>query len=107
LRQFYNELTARDTEVVVLGPDSTDAFREYWARHDLPFVGLPDPSHTVLKLYGQQVNLFKLGRMPATVLVDKGGVVRLAHYGRSMGDVSSTEEVLAALDGLHDEPAQS
>ncbi len=102
MRQFYPELVARDTQVVALGPDPREQFRAYWARHDLPFVGLPDPGHSVLKLYGQEVNLFKLGRMPATVLVDRRGSVRLAHYGRSMGDVSSTQEVLTALDGLDD-----
>ena len=102
MRQFYPELVARNTEVLALGPDSREQFRAYWAAHDLPFPGLPDPTHSVLKLYGQEVNLFKLGRMPATVLVDKRGVVRLAHYGRSMGDVSSTHEVLTALDSLDD-----
>jgi hypothetical protein len=34
------------------------------------------------------------------VLVDKAGTVRLAHYGRSMGDVASTQDVLAVLDDL-------
>ena len=100
MRQHFGELTDRDSEVVVLGPDKPESFRVYWQQHDLPFVGLPDPKHTVLKLYGQEVNLFKLGRMPASVLVDKAGTVRLAHYGRSMGDVASTHDVLAVLDGL-------
>ena len=99
MRQHYQELRERETEVVVLGPGTPGSFREYWRRHDLPFIGLPDPKHSVLKLYGQEANLFKLGRMPASVLVDKAGTVRLAHYGRSMGDVASTHDVLAVLDG--------
>ena len=98
MRQHHEELVARGIEVLVLGPDKLERFRGYWEKHDLPSLGLPDPKHEVLKLYGQEVNLFKLGRMPATVLVDKSGVVRLAHYGRSMGDVTSTHDVLAALD---------
>ena len=84
--------------MLVLGPDKPERFRDYWEKHELPFIGLPDPKHRVLKLYGQEVNLFKLGRMPATVLVDKSGIARLAHYGRSMGDVTSTHDVLGALD---------
>jgi peroxiredoxin Q/BCP len=100
LRQHYGELADRETEVLVLGPDKPERFRGYWQQHDLPFIGLPDPKHTVLKLYGQEVHLAKLGRMPATVLVDKAGFVRLAHYGRSMGDVTSTHDVLSLLDDL-------
>ncbi len=99
MRRHRKELVARGVEVLVLGPDKPERFRGYWEAHDLPFIGLPDPKHNVLKLYGQEVKLFKLGRMPATVLVDKSGIVRLAHYGRSMGDVTSTHDVLAALDG--------
>jgi peroxiredoxin Q/BCP len=34
-------------------------------RDYLPFIGLPDPGHRVLKLYGQEMKLFKLGRLPA------------------------------------------
>ena len=42
--------------------------------------GLPDPKHSVLKRYGQEIKLFKLGRMPAQVIVDKQGQARYAHY---------------------------
>ena len=48
-------------------------FSDYWQKNELPFIGLPDPSHTVLKRYGQEVNLFKFGRMPAQVAIDKTG----------------------------------
>ncbi|MEI2622953.1 MAG: hypothetical protein V9G23_02875 [Giesbergeria sp.] len=61
----------------------------------LPFIGLPDPKASVLKLYGQEVNLFKLGRMPAQVLIDKAGIARYVHYGHSMSDIPENEELLA------------
>ena len=73
--------------------------------HDLPFVGLPDPGHTVLKLYGQQIKLFKFGRMPAQVLIDKAGIARFVHYGHDMSDIPSNEEILGLIDGLNAEPA--
>jgi peroxiredoxin len=73
LRLDFAEFTTRETTVVVVGPDDARAFDRYWAENDLPFVGLPDPGHTVLRLYGQEVKLFKLGRMPAQVLVDGRG----------------------------------
>ncbi len=102
LRRDYAEFVAREIEVVVVGPEDARAFSAYFAKEGLPFVGLPDPSASVLKLYGQEVNLFRLGRMPAQVLVDKAGVVRLAHYGHSMSDIPPNEEILAFVDQMED-----
>jgi peroxiredoxin len=101
LRQDYEQFVKRDTEIVVLGPENAKAFADYWAREALPFVGLPDPNHTVLKLYGQEVNLFKLGRMPAQVIVNKQGRVRFVHYGHAMSDIPENEELLALLDQMN------
>jgi peroxiredoxin Q/BCP len=56
----------------------------------------------VLKLYGQEIKLFKFGRMPAQVVVDKEGIARFVHYGKSMSDIPSNDEILESL-GLVDE----
>jgi peroxiredoxin Q/BCP len=104
LRQDYAQFAARDIEVVVVGPEDAAAFADYWRKESLPFLGLPDPKHSVLRLYGQEVNLFKLGRMPAQVLVDKVGVARFVHYGHSMSDIPKNEEILALADVM-DTPA--
>ncbi len=101
LRHDYQEFVERDAAVVVVGPDSAEPFADYWREEDLPFTGLPDPQHTVLKLYGQEVNLFKLGRMPAQVIIDKQGIARFVHYGHSMSDIPPNEEVLAILDRIN------
>jgi peroxiredoxin Q/BCP len=101
LRQDYPSFVERHAQVVVVGPESAEAFKDYWHQHDLPFVGLPDPAHSVLKLYGQEVNLFKLGRMPAQVLVDRQGIARYVHYGHSMSDIPANRELLAMLDELN------
>jgi peroxiredoxin Q/BCP len=98
LRQDYQEYVNRDTEVIVIGPENPSEFKSYWGNHQLPFIGLPDPKHTVLKKYGQEINLFKLGRMPAQVLIDKQGMARYVHYGKSMMDIPSNEEILQILD---------
>jgi peroxiredoxin Q/BCP len=100
LRHEYAKFVKRGAEVVVVGPEGAAGFRAYWQREKLPFVGLPDPEHTVLKLYGQQVNLFKLGRMPAQVIVDSGGMVRWVHYGHGMSDIPPNQELLTLLDEL-------
>jgi peroxiredoxin len=103
LRQDYQKFMERDAAVVVVGPEGSQAFEGYWQREDLPFVGLPDSKHAVLKLYGQEVNLFKMGRMPAQVVIDKGGKARYVHYGHSMSDIPPNDEILALLDGLNAE----
>lgn len=105
LRQGYEEFAERDAEIVVVGPDGAKAFGRLWKKDRIPFVGLPDPRHSVLKRFGQEVNLFKLGRMPAQVIVDKAGIVRFAHYGHSMADIPSNEELLSLLDQVNQNSA--
>ena len=106
LRQDYQQFVARDVEVVVVGPENAQAFATYWQKESLPFIGLPDPKASVLKLYGQEVNLFKLGRMPAQVLIDMAGVARFVHYGHSMSDIPENAELLGLADTLNAEGAQ-
>jgi peroxiredoxin len=103
LRQDSAKFSERDTAVIAIGPEDSEAFADYFREHDLPFVGLPDPKHSVLKLYGQQIKLFKFGRMPAQVLVDKAGIARFVHYGDSMIDIPETQEILDQIDSLSDE----
>jgi peroxiredoxin Q/BCP len=100
LRQDHQEFIKRETQVVVVGPEDAKAFSAYWVKNELPFIGLPDPKASVLKLYGQEVNLFKLGRMPAQVIVDKAGMARYVHYGHDMTDIPSNDELLELLDSL-------
>jgi peroxiredoxin len=100
LRQDHLEFEKRQTKVVIVGPEDAQAFEAYWRENDLPFVGLPDPKASVLRLYGQEVNLFKLGRMPAQVIVDKTGVARFVHYGHAMSDIPENSELLGLLDEL-------
>jgi peroxiredoxin Q/BCP len=67
----------------------------------MPFPGLPDPKHTVANLYGQEWNLFKLGRVPALMLVDKKGNIRYQHYSDSMTDIPENSLILAMLDKIN------
>jgi peroxiredoxin len=106
LRQDYAEFVARDAEIIVVGPENAQAFKNYWQQQGLSFVGLPDPQHSVLKRYGQEVKLFKLGRMPAQVIVDKAGRARYVHYGHSMSDIPPNNELLTLLSDLNREEAQ-
>ena len=101
LRDEYAEFTSRGTEILAVGPDSENAFREYWSEHKLPFVGLPDPDHAVARRYRQEVNLFKLGRMPLVCVVDANGMIRYAHYGKSMSDIPENKILLDVIDELN------
>lgn len=102
LRQDYQKFVERDSEVLVVGPDTPRAFKDYWRRQDLPFVGLADPDHVVASRYGQEVKLLKFGRMPAMMIVDKRGMVRYRHYGASMQDIPPNSQILAVLDALNE-----
>jgi peroxiredoxin len=103
LRQDFQEFGKRQAVVIVVGPEGASAFKSYWEQNDLPFIGLPDPKASVLKLYGQEVNLFKLGRMPAQLIVDITGLVRFVHYGHSMSDIPENAEILSLIDQLNAE----
>jgi peroxiredoxin len=106
LRRDYSKFQALETEIIAVGPEDADSFRMYWKSHKLPFIGLPDPTHSVLKRYGQEVNLFKLGRMPAQVIVDKQGMARYVHYGHTMSDIPENEEILQTLQTLNEQILQ-
>jgi len=100
LRQDFAEFEKRGIVILVLGPEGPSTFAKYWKANGLPFIGLPDPSHRTLKLYGQQIKLFKYGRMPAQVLIDREGIARLVHYGHDMTDIPKPRDFLALVDGL-------
>jgi peroxiredoxin Q/BCP len=103
LRQDYQKFVDRDAEIVVVGPDSAGAFKDYWQKEELPFVGLADPKHAVAKRYGQEVKLLKWGRMPALMIIGKDGQVVFKHYGGSMSDIPPNAQMLSILDGLDQE----
>jgi peroxiredoxin Q/BCP len=102
LRDDYREFVKRDAEIIAVGPDRPTAFRLYWRAEGLPFVGLPDPEHRVALLYRQQVDLFRLGRMPLVTVVDRNGVIQYAHYGASMSDIPENRSLLSIIDGLRE-----
>ncbi len=97
LRQNAEKLERLDIVVLVVGPENADAFRKYWNNESLPFIGLPDPEHSVMALYGQEVKLLKLGRMPAQMLIDKSGILKFVYYGNSMADIPDISEIEIAL----------
>ena len=100
LHQDYDKFEEKDTIIVAVGPENAQKFKEYWEENNLKFYGIADEKQTVLKLYGQEINLLKMGRMPAQMLVDKQGILRYVHYGRSMKDIPENTEIFKFIDKL-------
>ena len=45
--------------------------------------------------------LFKLGRMPALLVVDKQQIIQYANYGDSMSDIPRNQEIIAVLEEIN------
>ncbi len=101
MRDHYQDFKSRGAEIIAVGPNDMQAFQQYWADEKMPFIGLPDPDHKVARLYRQEVNLFKLGRMPLNSVLDIEGRIRYIHFGASMSDIPDNETFLNVIDQLN------
>jgi len=101
MRDHYSDFTSRGAEIIAVGPDAVNTFQNYWVKENIPFIGLPDPDHSVAKIYKQEVNLFKLGRMPLNCVLDLDGRMRYVHYGSSMSDIPDNETFLNVIEQLN------
>ena len=96
IKQFMN----RKAQIVVIAPHGTTKVKTYWGKENLPFIGIPDPDGTLGKLYGQEWNLIKLGRMPAQFVIDRKGSIAFVQYAKNMADIPENSEIFQILDGL-------
>ncbi len=103
LRQDYQKFVDSGSEVIAVGPEGRDDFAKWWHEHDMPFIGVADPDHKIAGLYSQKVKWLKGGRMPALIVVDRAGRIRLSHYADAPGDIPSNETVLSLLQSFSEE----
>jgi peroxiredoxin Q/BCP len=101
MRDHYDDFLSRGAKILAVGPNDMATFKKYWTKENIPFIGLPDPDHVVAKQYRQEVNIFKLGRMPLNCIVDASGRIRYVHYGASMSDIPDNETFLSVIDELN------
>jgi peroxiredoxin Q/BCP len=101
MRDEYEGFQQRGCEILAIGPDRPKEFVRYWDNERIPFIGLPDPEHRVANLYRQEVNLFKLGRMPLVCAVNRTLRIQYAHYGSSMSDIPSNEHLFRVIDEMN------
>jgi peroxiredoxin Q/BCP len=60
-----------------------------------------DPSKRVAKMLKQEVKLFKFGRMPGLLIIDKQGIIRYAYYSKNMHDIPKNEVLFEVLENLN------
>jgi peroxiredoxin len=103
LRHDYQKFIEQNTEVIAVGPEDNNAFAEWWHSHKMPFVGIADKDHVIAKMYGQQVKILHMGRMPASFIIDRNGYIRYRHFGQSMSDIPKNQDILSLLAQLDKE----
>lgn len=100
MKQDIKQFTDRHFQIVVIAPHGAEKVKTYWEKEDLPFIGIPDPDGILGKLYGQEWNLIKLGRMPALFIIDQKGSIAFAQYAKNMADIPENRELFKILDLL-------
>ena len=105
LRQDYQKFVDSNAEIITIGPEDANGFTKWWHEHEMPFTGIPDPTHEIAKLYNQEFKLFKGGRLPAMSVIDKEGKIRFMYYSDLPSDIPTDEDVLALLEKINKETA--
>ena len=95
MRDDFEKFRKAKISVVAIAPHDAQRVKAFWEEERVPFIGIADPKEKLGKLYGQQWNPLKLGRMPAVFVVGQQGNIAFAHYGQNMTDIPSDEEILA------------
>lgn len=100
MKQDIEKFTDRKAKIVIIAPHETEKVKAYWEKENIPYVGIPDPDGKIGKLYGQEWNLIKLGRMPAMFIIDQNGIIAFAQYANNMADIPENRKLFRILDGL-------
>ncbi|NVM30235.1 MAG: redoxin domain-containing protein [Candidatus Helarchaeota archaeon] len=59
-----------------------------------------DKTHEVVRMLHQEVKIFKLGRLPAVLVVDREELIRWAYYGEDLRDIPKNKEIFEVLEKL-------
>jgi len=100
LRQDYHLFEERDTEIVVIAPDTMMNAQSFFEKNPVPFTALVDNSLEVYQQYDVQSKLISLGQRPGLFIIDKQGIVQCAYIGAQQWEIPSNAQVLAQLDEL-------
>jgi peroxiredoxin len=125
LKKEFPLFKKRGVSLLVVLQSTPENLTPMISHKDMPFVSVCDPHERLFTLYGVRpgsifgyvtpttivrairatVRGFKHGtyegnekQLPATFIIDKGGKVTYARYGKNVADVPKTEKLLAGID---------
>lgn len=98
MKADYDLYVARKAQIIVVVPHDSEKVRACWEKEGLPFSGVPDPDGILGRLYKQEWNLIKLGRMPALFVMDRQGILAFVQYAMNMADIPPNAVILDILD---------
>jgi peroxiredoxin len=101
LRREIDTFESRQAVILVIDPDRPDQIKEYWEREGLPFPGFADTENQVASLFHQKVDIFRDGRLPSIVILDRESRIRYRYDGASAPDLPANEILLAELDRIN------
>lgn len=98
---MYEQLRARETEVLAIGGGNRKGAERLAARLKLPFPVLvdPDPDRAVYRRYGLDKVWFTLQRS-GTFLIDKQGIVRYIHQVTNPQASVEKDELMGEVEKL-------
>ncbi len=94
LHQDKEKFDEKKIEVIAICPENEEKIKKFLRKQNLDLTFIADPSHNLAKSYKQRVSIFKLGRLPAQILLDKEGNRIFEHYSNSMSDIMENEQIL-------------
>ena len=125
LKKEFPLFKKRGVSLLVVLQSTPENITPMISQKDMPFVIVCDPHERLFTLYGVRpgsifgyvtpttivravratLQGFKHGKyegnekqLPATFIIDKGGKVKYARYGKNVADVPKTEKLLAEID---------
>ena len=81
LKEGWEKLQQQGITVIGVSPDSVESHRKFADKHQLPFLLVSDPDHTIAEQYGVwgERNLYGrkfMGIKRTTFLIDEQGIIR-------------------------------
>lgn len=91
--QYPHFVQAR-AQVIAVAKDDPAVAKTYFRSHNIPFSCLLDPDHRIYDLYQAETKLVSLGQRPGLFVIDREGMVKLAHIGWQQWNIPASKKIL-------------